>query len=53
MAVGVKGENNLPGAYFEVEGVKYYYVETTSPGWRIGQIPDEFIGQEAKILSLQ
>lgn len=52
MAVGVKGERTMPGSYYEVDGKLYFYVETTSPGWRIGQIPDELNYQTAKILSL-
>jgi len=51
MAVGVKGEN-LPGVYYEFEGARYYYVETTATRWPIGRIPDEFRGRKAVILPL-
>jgi len=52
MAVGVKGEESIRGSYYEVDGIRYYYVETTSTGWGIGDVPDQMKGQPAKILSL-
>lgn len=52
MAVGVKGED-LPGTYYEYEGARYYYVETTARGWQIGQIPPDYKDREAKIISIQ
>ena len=53
MAVGVKGEASLPGSYYEFEGDRYYYVETTSTGWGIGDVPEQMKDQKAKILSVQ
>lgn len=52
MAVGVKGEASIPGSYFEMDGIRYYYVETTSPGWDIGDVPEQMEDQPAKILKL-
>ena len=52
MGVGIKGEDTMPGSYFEVDGSKYFYVETTSAGWEIGEIPDQMKDQRAKILPL-
>ena len=52
MGVGVKGEDTMPGSYYEIDGTHYYYVETTSPGWEIGEIPDQMKDQRAKILTL-
>lgn len=52
MGVGVKGEDTLPGSYYEVDGIHYYYVETTSRGWEIGEIPEQLKDQRAKILTL-
>ena len=40
VAVGVEGEEGLEGAYFEVDGVKYYYIEATGKGWNIGEYPE-------------
>ncbi len=53
MAVGVKGEESILGSYYEMDGIRYYYVETTSTGWEIGEIPDQLKDQPAKILSLE
>jgi predicted transglutaminase-like cysteine proteinase len=52
MAVGVKGEDSIPGSYYEYEGSRYYYVETTSTGWDIGDVPDVMKDQPAKVLPL-
>ncbi|HWQ78860.1 MAG TPA: transglutaminase-like domain-containing protein [Anaerovoracaceae bacterium] len=52
MAVGVKGGESISGSYFEVDGSRYYYVETTSPGWDIGEVPEPMIDQPARILTL-
>ena len=39
MAVGVKVDGMDEGKYFEYEGEKYYYIETTATGWEIGEEP--------------
>jgi hypothetical protein len=46
-AVGVKGGENVYGAYWEHEGNKYFYIETTDLGWKIGEIPDVYEGATA------
>lgn len=33
--------SDCTGSYYEFEGRKYYYYETTNPNWGLGQIPDE------------
>ncbi|MEW6623006.1 MAG: hypothetical protein AB1420_07760 [Bacillota bacterium] len=52
MAVGVKGED-LPGTYYEYQGARYYYVETTAWGWQIGQIPPDYRNREAIIVPIR
>lgn len=52
MAVGVKGDDSIQGSYYEVDGSRYYYVETTSTGWDIGETPDQVKDKPAKILNL-
>ncbi len=52
MAVGVKGSDNRPGTYWEYEGAKYYYIETTGSGRRIGELPEEYADKSAKIYPL-
>jgi len=52
MAVGVKGGDNVYGSYYEYQGERYYYLETTNTGWEIGKIPDAYTGRQAKILTM-
>lgn len=49
MAVGVAGENDLPGSYYEFDGKRYYYLETTGGGWEVGEIPEEYENELAEI----
>lgn len=39
MALGIKGASDLPGVYYEYDGNRYYYLETTDPSWGIGEVP--------------
>jgi hypothetical protein len=32
----------LSGDYKEINGIKYYFTETTYPGWRIGRLPVKY-----------
>ncbi|HSQ49255.1 MAG TPA: hypothetical protein VLL96_06205 [Candidatus Deferrimicrobiaceae bacterium] len=50
-AVGVLG-NNLHGTYWTYQNNTYYYCETTGNNFKIGQLPDEFQGQQATIYSI-
>ena len=51
MAIGIKGDGSFgSGSYYELDGNKYYYIETTATGWGIGEIPDEYKGMEAEVL---
>ena len=49
MALGVKGSDTLPGSYFIYNNTRYYYVETTSSGWGIGDLPSEYEGVSARL----
>ena len=48
-AVGLKGSEKMYGSYYEYEGSRYYYVETTGEGWGIGEIPDQYRNSSANI----
>jgi hypothetical protein len=50
-AVGVLGDN-LHGTYWTYQNKTYYYCETTGNGFKIGQLPGEFQGQQAVIYSI-
>lgn len=52
LAVGVSGGGRGSGTYYEYQGAKYYYLETTGSGWGIGDIPDDYAGRQARILAL-
>jgi hypothetical protein len=49
MAVGVNV--NADGSYWEYNGNRYYYLETTGEGWGIGEYPDDF-GESANLYEL-
>ncbi|MGC9104605.1 MAG: transglutaminase-like domain-containing protein [Candidatus Methanodesulfokora sp.] len=49
-AVGVAGP--FSGSYYEVDGVKYFYLETTGEGFRIGQIPSDITDTRAYVYSV-
>jgi len=42
VAVGIAGEESRPGRYWEYAGTKYYYLETTGEGFRIGEVPSVY-----------
>jgi len=48
LAVGVLG-NNLQGTSWIYNNQTYYYCETTGPGFTIGVLPQQFIGQTASV----
>jgi hypothetical protein len=50
MAVGLRGESGIPGTYFEQDGKRYYYVETTDTGWNIGEAPPEMEGTRPELV---
>ena len=37
------------GSYYDYDGTKYYYLETTGEGWEIGDIPADYQGVSANI----
>jgi hypothetical protein len=49
MAAGIYGKDDLPGVYWEYDGRKYYYIETTGEGWGIGDLPDVYEDADAYV----
>jgi predicted transglutaminase-like cysteine proteinase len=39
--------------YYDHNGKKYYYIETTGEGWRIGQMPSEYTSAKAYVYPLK
>ena len=52
MALGIKAGGDMQGKYYTYDGTNYYYVETTSPNWNIGDIPGDLEGQTPIILPM-
>ncbi|MCG0278476.1 MAG: copper amine oxidase N-terminal domain-containing protein [Thermanaeromonas sp.] len=39
--------------YFEYQGQRYYYAETTTPGWRLGEMPELLQNKVVVVYSLE
>jgi hypothetical protein len=53
LAVGVWGEDTLPGYYWTYEDRRYFYCETTGKGFEIGELPPEYSpSQEAYLYDI-
>ena len=53
LAVGVRCGEDMPGRYSPYNGSNYYYLETTNPGWKIGEIPQNYGFVSAYIYSIE
>lgn len=51
-AIGLLSEEGIYGTYWEYEGGKYYYIETTGTGWEIGQLPEVYEDTSASIFPM-
>lgn len=47
MAVGLQtsGNGNL-----SLNGISYYYIETTEAGWRVGEVPGDMLGETMSVI---
>ena len=52
MGVGIRASADTPGTYYEYQGSRYYYLETTGKGWALGELPDEYRTTTPVILPL-
>ena len=52
IALGVNMQKVHVGSYFPRNGRQYYYVETTIPGWGIGEIPEEWDGLPGVVIEV-
>ena len=52
LALAVKHDRNIFGTYYEYDGDRYYYLEMTGQGWKLGQIPEEYKNQTATLIPL-
>jgi len=52
-AIGIAGGEGIYGSYYEVDGTKYFYLETTGEGWEIGEVPSSIVDHTAYIYPLK
>ena len=50
IAIGITG--NLKGYSIDYKGKKYFWAETTVPGWHFGEMPTEFIEKEINVIEV-
>jgi len=48
-AIGLASSGSLFGSSYLYNGSQYYYVETTTTGWRAGEVPKEYKNQQPDI----
>jgi len=53
IALGVALDPSRKGTFFEESDQAYYYVETTSAGWGIGEIPKKWQGAAAIVIEVR
>ncbi|MCR4848722.1 MAG: hypothetical protein K5920_07750 [Bacteroidales bacterium] len=50
LALAVRCSEDFLGTYYEYGGSRYYYLEMTSVGWDLGQIPERYKGVAATLI---
>lgn len=53
LGMAIRYDKDFTGTYFEYGGGKYYYLEMTSPGWKLGKLPQEYQSKGAKLIPLE
>jgi len=49
MGVGIKTVHEQSGYYYPIGDDWYYYYETTGEGWNVGELPNDYLYENAKI----
>lgn len=53
LAVVLRTADNYSGGdYYEIDGHRYLYIESTGSGWNIGDIPEDVMGQQAAFYAI-
>ncbi len=52
LALAIKGDASMDGVFYDYEGSRYYYLETTGQKWQIGQIPSQFRDEAATLIPI-
>lgn len=53
IAVGIADDGSLSGSYYELDGKRYYYLEITATGWKIGDVPEKYRDQETYVVPVK
>jgi len=53
LAVGILRADFVPGRYYQYEGGHYFYLETTKPGWAIGELPQTYRFSPAYVYGIE
>ena len=53
LAVRISGGDDYSDTYYNYDGKRYYYCETTGAGWTMGEMPSNFTGESATIIPVQ
>ncbi|MBA7473197.1 hypothetical protein ES707_08532 [subsurface metagenome] len=53
LAVGVLCVEGMPGRYYPYKEGSYYYLETTNPGWSIGELPQTYRFAPAHVYGIE
>lgn len=52
LAMAIRYDGDYRGTYYEYEGGRYYYLEMTNPGWKLGEVPQQYLTEKAKLIPL-
>ncbi len=51
-ALGIQAQEGMKGTSFPLNGIDYYYIETTDSGWEIGELPEEHKGLTPRLYDM-
>lgn len=52
LALAIRSDKDMDGRYYEYQGKRFYYLETTDKGWDIGAMPNRFINVKAELIPI-
>lgn len=52
IGLGIRGNETVNGSYYTYEEDRYFYQETTGEGWELGELPEDYKDESAKLIPL-
>lgn len=52
MGVGINTVHSASGYYYPIGDEWYYYYETTAEGWQVGDLPKDYLYENAKVIRI-